>query len=139
VQAGILSSLQAAARQHLWNYEAAHAGRVLDSFTSDKHLRDAAEQGLVDVEKFLYSTLGLLGGITLLAPDKTIDYRRTPDSAKYAFTFWAFPRSQWLSTLRAYLDQEHRLPLQYAAWRLLHSPGSELAAVLHARGRNFLH
>lgn len=104
VQAGILSSLQAAARQHLWNYEAAHAGRLLDSFTSDKHLRDAAEQGLVDVEKFLYSTLGLLGGITLLAPDKTIDYRRTPDSAKYAFTFWAFPRSQWLSTLRAYLD-----------------------------------
>src|SRR5208337_1079625 len=39
-----------------------------------------------------------------LAPDKTIDYRSTPDSARYAFTFWAFPRPKWLSTLRAYLD-----------------------------------
>ena len=40
----------------------------------------------------------------MLAPDKTIDYRNTPDSAKYAFTFWAFPRAKWLETLRAYLD-----------------------------------
>jgi hypothetical protein len=45
-----------------------------------------------------------LGGITLLAPDKTIDYRSTPAADKYAFTFWAFPRAQWLDTMRAYLD-----------------------------------
>ena len=100
---GILASLQAAARRHLWSYEAAHAGRFLDQFTADKQLRDSAEQALFDVEKSLYSTLHSVGGITLLAPDKTIDYRRTPNSAKYAFTFWAFARSQWLSTLRAYL------------------------------------
>ena len=47
---------------------------------------------------------GDVGGITLLAPDKTIDYSRTRQSARYAFTFWAFPRAQWLQTLREYLD-----------------------------------
>jgi FAD/FMN-containing dehydrogenase len=102
--AGILSSLMAAARRHLWNFGDAHAGHLIDEFLKDKKLRDAVQNGDFDVTKFLYSTLHLFGGITLLAPDKTIDYRNTPDSAKYAFTFWAFPRAQWLATLRAYLD-----------------------------------
>ena len=101
---GVLGSLPGAARRKLWNYEGAHAARFVDQFIADKSLRDAAEQGVFDAEKFLYETLHLLGGITLLAPDKTIDYRSTPDSARYAFTFWAFPRPKWLSTLRAYLD-----------------------------------
>ena len=96
--------MQAAARRHLWNFEVAHTGRLLDEFIKDKRLRDSAELGLFDVENFLYATLHAFGGITLLAPDKTIDYRETPDSAKYAFTFWAFPRAQWLNVLRAYLD-----------------------------------
>ena len=102
--AGILSSLMAAAHRHLWNFGDAHAGHLIDEFLKDKKLRDAVRNGDFDVTKFLYSTLHLFGGITLLAPDKTIDYRNTPDSAKYAFTFWAFPRAQWLATLRAYLD-----------------------------------
>ncbi|MGC2547073.1 MAG: FAD-binding protein [Silvibacterium sp.] len=101
---GILASLQASIRRTLWNYEGAHIGRLIDRFASDKSLRDALQQGDFDAENLLYSTLHLFGGITLLAPDKTIDYHSTPDSAKYAFTFWAFPRSQWLPTLRAYLD-----------------------------------
>jgi hypothetical protein len=101
---GILGSLFAGARRRLWNYEVAHTGRIIDQFIADKHLRNSAEQGLFDFEKFVYSTLHVLGGITLLGPDKTIDYRSTPESAKYAFTFWAFPCAQWLSALRAYLD-----------------------------------
>jgi hypothetical protein len=101
---GILASLLAAARGKLWNYGEAHAGHLIDQFISDKRLRDAAQEGLFDVTNFLYSGLHLFGGITLLAPDKTIDYRRTPASAKYVFTFWAFPRAEWLSILRAYLD-----------------------------------
>jgi hypothetical protein len=67
-------------------------------------LRDKVQTLDFDVTNFLYSVLHLVGGITLLAPDKIIDYRRTPTSARYAFTFWAFPRAQWLATLRAYLD-----------------------------------
>jgi len=102
--AGILGALEAAARQGLWNFGDAHAGHLIDEFLKDKTLRDAVQNADFDFTKFLYSTLHLFGGITLLAPDKTIDYRNTPDSAKYAFTFWAFPRAQWLETLRAYLD-----------------------------------
>jgi len=101
---GILGSLQAAVRRGLWNYGEAHTAHLIDQFLTNKHLHDAAEQGLFDVTRFLYSTLHLFGGITMLGPDKTIDYRGTPASARYAFTFWAFPRAKWLESLRAYLD-----------------------------------
>jgi hypothetical protein len=101
---GILGSLEAAARRRLWNFGVAHAGHLIDEFLKDKALRDAVQNGAFDLTNFLYATLHLFGGITLLAPDKTIDYRNTPDSARYAFTFWAFPRAKWLETLRAYLD-----------------------------------
>ncbi len=101
---GIFGSLVSAARRRLWNFGDAHAGHFIDQFLTHKSLRDAAQTGDFNVSKFLYSTLHLFGGITLLAPDKTIDYRDTPRAARYAFTFWAFPRAQWLTTLRAYLD-----------------------------------
>ena len=103
-EAGMLSSLLADARRLLWNYEAAHVGQLIDRFIEDPNLRNAAQQGDFDAAKLLYAELHLAGGITLLAPDKTIDYHNTPPNSRYAFTFWAFPRSQWLTTLRAYLD-----------------------------------
>jgi hypothetical protein len=102
--ASILGSLEAAARRHLWNFGGAFIGHLIDQFATDPKLREALQQGSFDVAKLLYGTLHLFGGISILAPDKTIDYSQTPASAKYAFTFWAFPRAQWLSTLRAYLD-----------------------------------
>ena len=101
---GILSSLLADARRLLWNYEAAHVGQLIDRFIDDPGLRDAAQRGDFDAAKQLYADLHLAGGITLLAPDKIIDYHNTPANAKYAFTFWAFPRSEWLATLLAYFD-----------------------------------
>ena len=100
----ILSALCADVRRKLWSYTGAHVGQFISKFFSDPSVRNAIQQGDFDVENALYEGLNLLGGITLLAPDKIIDYHNTPDSAKYAFTFWAFPRSQWLPTLRAYLD-----------------------------------
>lgn len=103
-QPGILGALLAAVRRRLWNFEAAFLGRLIERFVTDKQLRDLVQQGSVDVEKLLYETLHLAGGITLLAPDKTIDYHETRPNARYAFTFWAFPRAQWLDTYRAYLD-----------------------------------
>ena len=100
----IFSAILGAARRRLWNHTEAHAGHIIEQFVSDKKLRDSAHQGVFDFTNFLYSTLRLLGGITLLAPDKTVDYSKTDAASKYAFTFWAFPRSQWLETLKAYLD-----------------------------------
>jgi FAD/FMN-containing dehydrogenase len=100
----IFGALQAAARRRAWNFAEAHVAHLIDQFVTNRTLREAFEQGNVDATNFLFGTLRLFGGITLLAPDKTIDYRNTPASARYAFTFWAFPRGQWLSTLSAYLD-----------------------------------
>jgi FAD binding domain/D-arabinono-1,4-lactone oxidase len=100
----ILSTLLADIRRSLWNFEGAFLGQLIDRFAQDQSLREALQQGDFDAAKLLYSTLHLLGGITILAPDKIINYDNTPDNAKYAFTFWAFPRSAWLATLRAYLD-----------------------------------
>lgn len=101
---GILSSLQAAIRRHLWNFTGAHIGHFIDTFIRDVNIRNEVRDGSLDVAKLLYETLHLFGGITLLAPDKTIDYRKTAASDRYAFTFWAFPKEQWLDNLRAYLD-----------------------------------
>ena len=103
-EAGILASIQATARRVLWNFGGAYIGRLINRFIVDRTLRDAIQNGNLDLDNLLYSTLNLAGGITLLAPDKTIDYHNTTPDARYAFTFWAFPRSQWLTTLRAYLD-----------------------------------
>lgn len=101
---GILSTLQADIRHTLWNFGGAFTGRLIDLFVKDPNLRNALQNGDFDAAKLLYGSLHLLGGITILAPDKTVNYDNTPDDAKYAFTFWAFPRSAWLATLRAYLD-----------------------------------
>jgi hypothetical protein len=100
----ILSTLLADVRRSLWDFEGAFLGQLIDRFAEGQSLRDALQQGDFDAAKLLYSTLHVLGGITILAPDKIINYDNTPDFAKYAFTFWAFPRSAWLATLRAYLD-----------------------------------
>ncbi len=101
---GVLGSLQAAIRRNLWNFQGAYLGHLIGQFSGDKQLRDSLQQGSFDIAKLLYDQLHLLGGITLLAPDKTIDYHDTPQDARYAFTFWAFPRAQWLGILREYLD-----------------------------------
>ncbi len=100
---GILGSLMAAVRRRLWNYTDARIARLISQLISNRRLRNSAENGWFAIANLLYSTLHLFGGITLLAPDKTVDYRKSPASARYAFTFWAFPRAQWLTILREYL------------------------------------
>lgn len=100
----IVLSLLSAVRRRLWNHTGAHAAHFIDQLISDDRLRAAVQDQAADATNLLYSTLRLFGGITLVAPDKTVDYSKTRQSARYAFTFWAFPRDQWLDTLRAYLD-----------------------------------
>lgn len=100
----IFGGLLAAFRRRLWNRSGAYAGHLLESFVDNDDVRDKLQKGLFRLDEFMYGTLRLFGGITILAPDKTIDYSKTRAEAKYAFTFWAFPRSRWLSVLREYLD-----------------------------------
>ena len=102
--AGIIGSLCADVRRNLWSHDVANAGHFIAYNFSDPVIRNALGNGEADVCKALYGALHLAGGFTLLAPDKTIDYSKTQASGKYAFTFWAFPRSKWLQTMGAYLD-----------------------------------
>lgn len=99
----LFGPLCAAVRRKLWNDIEARAGRVIDLYAPAKPLKKLMLDGWLAGSKTLYSVLHLTGGFSLYAPDKTVDYRRTPSSAKYVFTFWAFPRDRWLATLREYL------------------------------------
>ena len=102
VRAGALGTVAAAIRRRLWNHTEAHAGRLIDLY-APKSLHDPLQNAWFFGSQTVFSTLRLFGGFTLDNPDKIVDYRSTPPSCKYAFTFWAFPRAQWLSTLKEYL------------------------------------
>ncbi len=67
-------------------------------------LTNLAEDLGAEVELGFYKLLSASGGFTLYNPDKMIDYSHTSESARYAFTFWAFPRQEWVVNLNAYLD-----------------------------------
>jgi hypothetical protein len=101
---GPFASLFATGRRTLWNHTEARVGRFIDRRIPTKPLRNASLDAWFAGSKLLMSTLHLVGGASLYNPDKTIDYSRTRPSAKYAFTFWAFPRSQWLGVLREYVE-----------------------------------
>ena len=100
---GSLGLLFGAARRRLWNHTEATIGRTIAENLSSKGLQDFALSSVFRTNIILYEMLHVTGGITLWDPDKTVDYRNTPQESRYAFTFWAFPAEQWLENLRAYL------------------------------------
>jgi hypothetical protein len=107
-RAGLLAKPFAAVRRRLWNHTEARVGRCIDRLPRGV-LRNGALSTWFAGNKLLMSALHLAGGARLYNPDKTIDYSRTPESAKYAFTFWAFPREKWLEALKDYVafSEEH--------------------------------
>jgi FAD/FMN-containing dehydrogenase len=88
----------AESRRFAWSFLAAFAGRAVSHRT---HLAEDLETGM---EVAFYRLLSATGGFTLHNPDKIVDYSETPNAARYAFTFWAFPREDWVANLRAYLE-----------------------------------
>jgi FAD/FMN-containing dehydrogenase len=91
------------AREFGWNFLAAYTGRqIRDRFagTGIGALKERLGSG---VELGFYRLLSASGGFTLEAPDKTVNYAKTPQSARYAFTFWAFPRADYVTNLKAYV------------------------------------
>jgi hypothetical protein len=105
---GLTGPLFAAVRRKLWNDVEARAGRFMDLHVPTKTLKKQMLDGWFTGTKLTFSALHLTGGFSLYNPDTTVDYRATQASAKYAFSFWAFPRQQWLSNLRAYLEFSDR-------------------------------
>jgi FAD/FMN-containing dehydrogenase len=99
----------ASARRRTWNFYGAFVGRAIRRYTPGATLTHLIEELWSATQRAAYRLLGLIGGFALYNPDKTVNYARTPPSARYAFTFWAFPRAEWVNNLKAYLDfaEEH--------------------------------
>jgi len=100
---GKLAWFAAEGRRLLWNNIAAFWARAIDQFL-DGPVEELAQDQAIRLTRTIFYALQMTGGLYILDPDKTIDYRHTEPSGRYAFTFWAFPREEWLSALRGYLD-----------------------------------
>jgi hypothetical protein len=100
---GLLARLQAEVRRNLWNHTAAFLARSIAKYL-DGPFETLVQDQAFALTRMFYITLEMTGGLKILDSDKTIDYRETNAPSRYAFTFWAFPRAEWLPTLRAYLD-----------------------------------
>jgi FAD/FMN-containing dehydrogenase len=99
----------ATARRLAWNKVGAYVGRGIQRWVPTAFLRGAAQDVWFAALRLAYRALAFSGGFSLYAPDKTVDYRRSRPSMRYAFTYWAFPRERWAENLKAYLafSEEH--------------------------------
>jgi FAD binding domain len=93
----------AESRRFGWSFLAAYGGRFLRQHTP-AGVTNLVEDIGSGVELGFYHLLSATGGFTLYDPDKMINYSKTPQSARYAFTFWAFPRSDWVRNLNDYVE-----------------------------------
>jgi FAD/FMN-containing dehydrogenase len=103
-QPGAFGPLFGNARRRLWNRTEAHVARAIDLHVPTNSLKNLAHGVQALVGRGLYSALHLIGGVSLEDPDKIVDYSNSPPPARYAFTFWTFPRDRWLGVLRQYLE-----------------------------------
>ncbi|MBK8256737.1 MAG: FAD-binding protein [Polyangiaceae bacterium] len=100
---GMFATVSAEIRHKLWNYLVAYTARNIEEEVPED-MRKGAMDADFSLIKSLYELLHRMGGITIHDADKTIDYRDTEPDARYVFTFWSFPRAEWLRVLREYLD-----------------------------------
>lgn len=91
------------ARQFGWSFLGAYIGRGIRDRFAGTGIGLLKEQLGTGLEIAFYRLLSAGGGFTLEAPDKTINYSKTPPSARYAFTFWAFPRADYVKNLKDYV------------------------------------
>lgn len=103
-QPNLLQDVAGEGRHLLWNHIEAGISRMIAEGSSKAGVVNAAQSAWFATNRFLYGTLHDGGGITIKDPDKTVDYRQTPQADRYAFTFWAFPRDQWLANIRSYVQ-----------------------------------
>jgi FAD/FMN-containing dehydrogenase len=91
------------AREFGWNFLAAYTGRRFRDRFGGKGLGKVKENLGFGLELGFYRLLSAGGGFTLYGPDKTINYSKTPQEARYAFTFWAFPRAAYVKNIKDYV------------------------------------
>ncbi len=95
--------LLAQGRELGWNFLVAFLGRGVRQHSPSPTVTNVVEDITADVEVGIYELLNKTDGFTLYDADKMIDYSNTPPSARYAFTFWAFPRNEWVKNLQDYV------------------------------------
>ena len=95
-------------RRFGWNFLAAFTARTIRTPAPGAPLTNIVEEIGLDIERGVYRLLSKGDGFTLHGPDKTIDYSKTPPSGRYAFTFWAFPRAQWVQEPAGLRDVRRR-------------------------------
>jgi FAD/FMN-containing dehydrogenase len=95
-------------RRFGWSFLGAFAGRAIREHSVSAEVTNAVEDLGFSIELGFYRLLSAIGGFTLYDPDKMIDYSKTPASARYAFTFWAFPRDEWVKNLQDYVEFANR-------------------------------
>jgi FAD/FMN-containing dehydrogenase len=91
------------ARRFGWSFLAAFSARAIRQHSLSAPLTNTLEDLGADIELGFYQLLSATGGFTLYDPDKMIDYSKTKPAARYAFTFWAFPRKDWVKNLNDYV------------------------------------
>ena len=91
-------------RRLAWTRVGAFVGRNLRRTFRPGKARNAVESVWLSCQVLVYRSLSAIGGFSFYAPDKIMDYRQTPTSARYAFTFWAFPFDKWVENLNEYLE-----------------------------------
>jgi len=91
-------------RRRTWSFFGAYVGRAIRRYIPGTLLTHLLEDLWSAMQRASYRLLSAMGGFSLYNPDKIINYERTPPSARYAFTFWAFPRAEWVGNLKAYLE-----------------------------------
>jgi FAD/FMN-containing dehydrogenase len=94
----------AESREFGWNFLAAFSSRAIRRLTGGTAISTVVEDVGFGVELGFYRLISKVGGFTLYDPDKMIDYSKTPRAGRYAFTFWAFPRKDWVANLKAYVQ-----------------------------------
>ncbi len=104
----LIRSWLAKVRYLAWTLFASFIGRNIRRIPVAA-VRSTVESTWLAGEKLAYQALGAIGGFSLYGPDKIMNYRETPSYARYAFTFWAFPRERWIENLRSYVEfsEEH--------------------------------
>ncbi|MGH7799021.1 MAG: FAD-binding oxidoreductase [Thermodesulfobacteriota bacterium] len=91
-------------RRWAWSYFAAYVGKNIRRYAPTTTLKNLLQNLWFAFQRLTFRFLSAIGGFSLYDSDKIINYERTPPSARYAFTFWAFPREQWVNNLKAYLE-----------------------------------
>jgi FAD/FMN-containing dehydrogenase len=92
------------ARRLTWMHTAAFIGRSLYRSRSPSPFNERARDLWMLLQGLTYRGLSASGGFSIYAPDKIMNYDKTPRFARYAFSFWAFPRDAWVSNLQSYLE-----------------------------------